>query len=64
LLLDNGADVAGKDQRRRSTLHWAATEGYEDIVSLVLKHGVGVNDQDQEGWTALHRAAENGHEAV
>jgi ankyrin repeat protein len=44
---------------------WAAENGYEAVVKLLLETGkVDVNLKDSSRRTPLSWAAENGHEAV
>lgn len=39
LLLDNGADIEGQDNRGRMALHLAAMSGNYEIVKLLLEKG-------------------------
>ena len=42
-------------------LHIAVSEGYEDIVKLLLEMGANVSMQlTESGWTPLHLAAQHG----
>jgi ankyrin repeat protein len=45
-------------------LLWAAEEGHEAVVKLLLEKGAELEAKDSSGWTALIWAAEKGHEAV
>ena len=45
-------------------LSWAAGNGHEAVVRLLLKKGADATAEDKEGQTALHWAAGSGHEAV
>src|SRR5688500_2367492 len=38
-------------------IHWAAGNGREAVVEMLLEYGADVNGIDQDGRTALHRAA-------
>ena len=61
LLREPGCDALDQDDRGLTALMWAARNGYEECVRLLLP----VSDalvQDKEGWTALMWAAWNGHE--
>lgn len=42
-LLEEEAPVSGTDYSNRTALHFAASEGHEEIVILLLKHGATVN---------------------
>ncbi|KAF2807096.1 purine and uridine phosphorylase [Mytilinidion resinicola] len=55
-LLEDGIDVESKDSFRRTPLSWAAGNGHEAVVELLLATG--------KVETPLSWAAENGHEAV
>lgn len=48
----------------RIVLYWAARNGHDEIVKLLLSKGVGVDAMDIEGWTMLHLAAEYGYNKV
>jgi uncharacterized protein len=54
--LTHALDITGK-----TALHWAAAQGNDDIVRLLLDHGFTINAQDADGNTPLHLAARNGN---
>ncbi|KAF2192361.1 ankyrin, partial [Zopfia rhizophila CBS 207.26] len=58
-------DVDSKDEAGRTPLSWAAENGREAVVKLLLETGkVDVDSKDNYGRTPLSWAAERGHEAV
>ncbi|KAL7783395.1 ankyrin repeat-containing domain protein [Trichoderma afarasin] len=48
----------------RTPLSWAAKNGHETVVKLLLEQGAEIDSQDNGGQTPLSLAAENGHETV
>ncbi|KAG7402819.1 Ankyrin repeat domain-containing protein 50 [Fusarium oxysporum f. sp. rapae] len=59
-----GINIDGKDASGRTPLWWAAAQGNEAIVRLLLDRGAHIEAADDDGWTPLLRAAENGHETI
>ncbi|RDW73350.1 hypothetical protein BP6252_07257 [Coleophoma cylindrospora] len=58
-------DIDLKDQDGRSPLSWAAENGHEAVIKLLLATGqVDVDSKDKYSRSPLSRAAQNGHEAV
>lgn len=49
------------DNFNRTALHWAAENGNESTVQILLEKGVEVSREDSCRNTALHRAIRNGH---
>jgi hypothetical protein len=45
LLLEHGADVHAKDKSSRTSLDWAITKQYHDIVQILLEHGAKTTDE-------------------
>ncbi|KAE8398016.1 hypothetical protein BDV37DRAFT_288928 [Aspergillus pseudonomiae] len=60
--LNNRKDVKGYENR--TPLSWAAQEGRDTLVQLLLHNGVAIDQIDQAGLTALSRATQNGHDTI
>ncbi|KAI5659609.1 hypothetical protein M9H77_28402 [Catharanthus roseus] len=63
-LLENGANINGKDQNGWTALHRASFKGRIDAVRSLIENGIDINARDEEGYTALHCAVESGHAEV
>ena len=48
----------------RTPLSWAAENGYETVVKLLIENGAAVDSVNKNGQTPLSLAAEDGHEIV
>ncbi|KAL4914971.1 ankyrin repeat-containing domain protein [Aspergillus aurantiobrunneus] len=65
LLLQRGIDPnIGDLDRGNTVLHWAAMDGFGDVVELLLEHGADVNVADHVGHRPLHMAAEGPESGV
>ena len=62
--LDDGADAMFADDEGFTALHMACQEGYQDIVTMLLRKGAKVDSTDDDGVTPLMVASEAGHESV
>lgn len=64
-LIEKGADAAKTDGNGWTPLHYAAREGHEAIVRLLMQQRhVEINSRDSNNQSPLLIAAEHGHEAV
>ncbi len=60
LLLERGADLRARDDRRSTPLHLAAKGGNLEVARLLLEKGADVRAADEDGTTPLHEAASGG----
>ncbi|XAR56341.1 hypothetical protein NMG60_11036789 [Bertholletia excelsa] len=63
-LLNAKLDPDIGDFRGRTPLHIAAAKGYEDCVSILLKHSCNVHLQDVDGNTAMWDAISAKHHSI
>lgn len=49
----NQSDITARNEHGVTPLHEAALRGFEDIVSILLKHGADTKSKDNEGNTPL-----------
>ncbi|KAH8652944.1 hypothetical protein BGZ61DRAFT_575021 [Ilyonectria robusta] len=59
-----GINIDAKDSRGRTPLWWAAENGHEAVVRLLLDGGAHTEAADKGGRTPLSLAAARGHAAV
>ena len=65
MLLDAGADPSIGNEDERTPLCWAAGDGKEDFIELLLKHhGMDINKPERLGRSPLSEASINGHTKV
>ncbi|RYP16766.1 hypothetical protein DL767_010132 [Monosporascus sp. MG133] len=65
LIEDKGAAIEAKyKEYGQAPLSWAAGEGHEALVRLLVEKGAAIEAKDKEGRTPLSWAAAKGHEAV
>ncbi|KAK3108572.1 hypothetical protein FSP39_011015 [Pinctada imbricata] len=60
-LLVSGADLNVADTNGCLAMHYAAAEGYTDLVAVMMEYDGKVNILDEIGQTPLHKAAIGGH---
>ncbi|XP_016447471.2 protein VAPYRIN-like [Nicotiana tabacum] len=60
-LLENGANINGRDQHGWTALHRACFKGRIEAVKALIDHGIDVNARDEDGYSGLHCAVESGH---
>src|SRR6201991_2398396 len=53
LLPNKEVDVSYTDEKGRTALHYAAHQGYLDIVKLLVADGADINYEDHQGETPL-----------
>ena len=59
-----GVDQDSKDRCGQTPLSWAARNGHEAVVVLLLEKVTDVDSKDNYGRTPLSWALENDHEVV
>jgi len=63
-LLERGADPFGVDERERTPLHLAASNGQLAVLQALLARGCDPNTRDNSGRTPLFAALEHGANAL
>ncbi|ACE05769.1 hypothetical protein Aasi_0340 [Candidatus Amoebophilus asiaticus 5a2] len=53
-----------KDINGKTALHYAAIEGYTNIVQLLIKHGYNINSKDENGKTPLYWSIKYNHNDI
>lgn len=64
LLRAKDSDIDISDSLGNTSLLWAAKNGHEACVILLVKMGAEVSTKNHEGMTALQWAAANGHQSI
>ncbi|KAM6512088.1 hypothetical protein FALCPG4_017074 [Fusarium falciforme] len=64
LLVTGKVNVDTKDGNCRTPLLWAAKNGHEAVVRLLLDRGARTEAADEDDWTPLLWAAAKGHVAI
>jgi len=59
-----GADLEQTDNGGRTALMWAARQGQQECVRLLLARGSRLDVKDKWGRTAIQLAVEKGHREV
>lgn len=58
-LLENGANINGQDDTRKTALHRAAYKAKVEAVKVLIENSADVNAKDQMGHTPLYSAHHN-----
>lgn len=65
ILQDHGADLDEPDKGNQWTpLFYAASEGHEEVVQILLRLGVNVDKKDDRGKQSMFYAAWEGHTSI
>ena len=64
LLLSKEADTTVIDSYGYSAIHWAAEDGFEEVISEFIKHGSNLGLPNSEGLTPELVARKHGHETL
>ena len=64
MLMDAGADASVKEHSGAAAIHYAAQNGYVELVKLLYRTGQCHHDLKWEGKTPLSLAMEQGHTSV
>jgi hypothetical protein len=64
LLLQNGADIAERNDTGQTSLHVATLNGNLEMIQVLLDAGIDIEAKDNNNMTALYYAARTGNEAI
>ncbi|TGJ72390.1 hypothetical protein EYR41_004289 [Orbilia oligospora] len=64
MLAGNGVDLELADNTGRTAVLFAAKEGYEDIVRVLIESGANPEAKDHSGEAAILLAVRGGHESI
>lgn len=54
-------NLDAKDESGRTPLHWAAIQGFPELVGILIARGATVDARDNQGRTPLMKAAQKGY---
>ncbi|QOD37980.1 ankyrin repeat domain-containing protein [Candidatus Wolbachia massiliensis] len=63
-LIDKGANANNKDNEGRTPLHYAAKQGYTEIVKILIDKKANIDEKTNNGLTPLHYAAKYGYTEI
>jgi len=63
-LLDQGADINGRDVNHGTPLFVALLDGNLEMAKVLIQHGADVNCRDKFGWTPLMLASQFGYRDI
>lgn len=64
LILKTGTDPNTRDTDERTIAHYAAKDGHDGIVRVLMEHSADLNARDKDDTTAVHWASGGGHEGI
>jgi ankyrin repeat protein len=63
-LLDQGANINGRDANHDTALLAALKNGKLEVAKALIKHGADANCRSKTGWTPLMLASKSGHRNI
>lgn len=63
-IIRDGYDHTAKDEKGRTPLSWAAEQGHEKTVRVLLDSGLDPNSEDASGISPLVEALLKGHTKI